>query len=115
MEPHEQRVVTERDELNQKLVKLTAFVNGQSPIYAGLPDAEKIRLNRQLTYMTEYSNVLDERIADWGPLPSERPELVSDADIALIHCGLLIPNEKAIHSMSREIRKWRGVPDPDLI
>jgi hypothetical protein len=54
---------------------------------------------------------------------SEKPKIVvigdlaheplSDADIAEIHDGLLIPNEKAIHSMAREIRKWRGVEDPD--
>lgn len=71
MEPHQQRVVTERDELNEKLAKLTTFITGPSPIYVGLPDAEKLRLSRQLTYMTEYSNVLDERIADWGPRPQQ--------------------------------------------
>jgi hypothetical protein len=30
----------------------------------------------------------------------------------MIHSGLLVPSEKAIHSMAREIRKWRGVSDP---
>ena len=43
------------------------------------------------------------------------PEELSDAVIAQIHNGLLIPNAKAILSMSREIRKWRGVENPDLI
>lgn len=43
------------------------------------------------------------------------PAPLSDYDIQMIHAGLLIPNKKAIHSMSREIRKWRGVPNPDLI
>jgi hypothetical protein len=43
------------------------------------------------------------------------PEELSDTDIAQIHSGLLIPNAKAILSMSREIRKWRGVENPDLI
>jgi hypothetical protein len=43
------------------------------------------------------------------------PEPLSDASIQEIHCGLRIPNEKAIVSMSREIRKWRGMPNPDLI
>lgn len=81
MEPHQQRVVTERDELNEKLAKLTTFITGPSPIYDGLPDAEKLRLNRQLTYMTEYSNVLDERIADWGPRPAK---MVTQAEAALL-------------------------------
>jgi len=43
------------------------------------------------------------------------PEPLSDYDIQMIHAGLLIPNAKDILSMSREIRKWRGVPNPDLI
>ena len=43
------------------------------------------------------------------------PEPLSDYTIQMIHAGLLIPNEKAIHSMSREIRKWRGEPNPDMI
>lgn len=42
------------------------------------------------------------------------PEPLSDYDIQQIHDGLLIPNEKAIHSMAREIRKWRGDKDPDF-
>ena len=42
-------------------------------------------------------------------------EPLSDADIAMIHNGLLIPNETAIHSMAREIRKWRGMEDPDSV
>lgn len=41
------------------------------------------------------------------------PEELSDYDIQMIHSGLLLPNEKGIHSMAREIRKWRGVEDPD--
>jgi hypothetical protein len=42
------------------------------------------------------------------------PAELSDFEINQIHAGLMIPSEKAIHSMAREIRKWRGVPDPDL-
>jgi hypothetical protein len=43
------------------------------------------------------------------------PDPLSDYDIQMIHAGLLIPNAQAILSMSREIRKWRGEPNPDLI
>ena len=43
------------------------------------------------------------------------PAPLSDYDIEMIHTGLLIPNEKAIHSMAREIRKWRGVANPDAV
>lgn len=43
------------------------------------------------------------------------PAELSDNDIRMIHSGLLIPDSNQIHSMSREIRKWRGEKDPDLI
>lgn len=43
------------------------------------------------------------------------PEELSDYEIQMIHAGLMIPNGKAILSMSREIRKFRGVKNPDLI
>ena len=43
------------------------------------------------------------------------PEPLSDYAIQMIHAGLEIPNARAIHSMAREIRKWRGEPNPDLI
>ncbi len=43
------------------------------------------------------------------------PEPLSDCAIQMIHAGLEIPNATAIRSMAREIRKWRGVPNPDLI
>jgi len=43
------------------------------------------------------------------------PEPLSDYAIQMIHAGLEIPNPESIRSMAREIRKWRGVPNPDLI
>ena len=43
------------------------------------------------------------------------PKELSDYAIQMIHAGLMLPNEAAIRSMSREIRKWRGVKDPDEI
>jgi hypothetical protein len=43
------------------------------------------------------------------------PEPLSDYQIQMIHAGLLIPNKQAVYSMAREIRKWRGVKNPDLI
>lgn len=42
------------------------------------------------------------------------PEL-SDNEIQMIHARLEVPGPEQIHSMAREIRKWRGVPDPDAI
>lgn len=61
MKPHQQRVVTEKTELDDKLQKLTAFIGGGT--YRTLASAEQSRLNRQLEAMTLYTNILAERIA----------------------------------------------------
>lgn len=61
MEPHQQRVVAEKNDLDSKREKLTAFIGGD--IYRKLGDVEQSRLNRQLEAMTLYSNILGERIA----------------------------------------------------
>ena len=60
--PHQQRVVDEQFELSEKLVKLSEFIDG-SPIFGTLPPEERERLVRQAVCMTEYSNILLERIA----------------------------------------------------
>ena len=41
--------------------------------------------------------------------PFVPPEPLSEYEIQMIHAGLLIPSLKQVHSMAREIRKWRGV------
>lgn len=59
--PHQQRVVTEKAELDDKLIKLGGFF--ESPIFAGLPKEEQSRLWRQGDVMGDYSKILGERIA----------------------------------------------------
>ena len=61
MQPHQQRVVTEKDELADKLTKLNAFIGTE--IYNSLPSDEKIRLARQACIMKDYLYILNERIA----------------------------------------------------
>jgi len=61
MAPHQQRVVTEREELVHKLDKLTEFLKGD--LYRSLSVDERERLARQHGIMEQYSNVLAERIA----------------------------------------------------
>lgn len=61
LQPHQQRVVDEKTELDERLTKLIAFFD--SSIFAGLPTDEQGRMKRQADHMTNYSVVLGERIA----------------------------------------------------
>lgn len=65
MQPHQQRVVDEKAELDAKIEKLTAFA--RTPIFAGLDSAERDRLSRQAAAMTSYSCILHDRIAAFAP------------------------------------------------
>jgi hypothetical protein len=61
MQPHEERVVAEKDELDEKIQKLVAFMGGT--IFASLSDDERSRLSIQLQHMNGYSEILGQRIA----------------------------------------------------
>ena len=61
MQPHQERVLLEKVELDQKLTKLTTFIQGGT--YQLLPAEEQVRLNKQARIMKDYSTVLAERIA----------------------------------------------------
>lgn len=61
MQPHQQRVVDEQEELKGRLDKLNSFFT--TPIFSGLDGAEQERLRRQAGVMQEYVDVLSERIA----------------------------------------------------
>lgn len=75
IEPWKQRVLTEKDELNDKIGKLAAFLSSEQ--FAALPEAEQDRLTRQLDAMTAYRSILTERINAWhSPSPTDP---VSDA------------------------------------
>lgn len=59
--PHQQRVVDEKTELDERRAKLGDFIT-VNPIFQGLTEAEQERLKRQRKIMSEYSDVLGERI-----------------------------------------------------
>ena len=61
MKPHQERVITEKSELSEKVDKLETFVGGS--IFASLPGPEQARLSRQFLIMRLYEQVLNERIA----------------------------------------------------
>ncbi len=61
LQPHQQRVVIERDDVSEKLAKLMSFF--QTPTFAGLSEAEQSRMRNQARFMDGYAAVLEERIA----------------------------------------------------
>jgi hypothetical protein len=61
MQPYQQRVVDEKDQVSERLSKLYAFF--RQPTFASLPDAERTRLRSQARFMDGYAAVLEERIA----------------------------------------------------
>jgi hypothetical protein len=60
MQPHQERVVMEKKELDDKLSKLRLFFTNN--IYSTLDLDEQERLRRQEDAMHNYSEVLGERI-----------------------------------------------------
>lgn len=60
--PHQQRVLDEKRELDERLSKLDAFIL-DNPLYLQLPGDEQGRLSEQSKAMAAYSGILDERIA----------------------------------------------------
>jgi hypothetical protein len=60
--PHQQRVLDEKRELDERLSKLDAFIL-DNPLFTKLPPDEQERLARQSKAMAVYSGILDERIA----------------------------------------------------
>lgn len=60
MQPHEQRVVDEKNELGEKLKKLLVFL--QTDFYKTLPEKEQELLYFQSQVMEDYYEVLQQRI-----------------------------------------------------
>lgn len=61
LQPHEQRVVAERDELLTKRKALTVFIYANTT-FATLPKREQELLQQQEVLMANYGRVLDQRI-----------------------------------------------------
>jgi hypothetical protein len=62
MQPHQQRVVDEKAELDKKAHALSDFI-GNNPKFDGIDPAEQERLKEQCEIMWEYSEILGKRIA----------------------------------------------------
>lgn len=60
LQPHQQRVVTELDELKTRTLALGVFL--QSTTFQGLDSREQFRLERQWELMQQLGQILSERI-----------------------------------------------------
>lgn len=60
MQPYQQRVIEERNELQRRIEKLAAFLNSNA--YSEVSNEEAHLLGMQLDSMRTYKNILDERI-----------------------------------------------------
>lgn len=65
-QPHQQRVVNERSELQAKLKALTTFID-LNATFATLPKSEQDLLQKQEVLMRQYVSVLTQRIAGFIP------------------------------------------------
>ena len=73
MQPHQERVVKEKKELDTKIVNLSSFLS--DPDKTEKVDGEEIdRMQRQLDVMNAYSGILAERIDAFGTPTDEDPE-----------------------------------------
>lgn len=61
MQPHQQRVIDEKAELDGKREKLRDFLH--TDIYANLSDGEREDLQAQHTVMEHYSGILESRVS----------------------------------------------------
>ncbi len=62
--PHQARLIIERDDLAEKLQKLTIFFDTES--FKNIDSAEQKRLIRQASFMRGYLKILNERIQAFG-------------------------------------------------
>jgi hypothetical protein len=63
MKLHEQRVVDEKIELDEKISKLNVFL--QSELFETLSEVNKDLLSDQFEVMNKYSRILNARIAEF--------------------------------------------------
>ena len=66
-----QRVEQELAELNEKIVKLTAFLFGGDIVNMDIYAHMRFLLRRQLNVMQDYADVLQERLSTWDKTDEE--------------------------------------------
>ena len=64
MEPYQERVIEEKTDLDLRINRLFIFLN-TTKTSSKLSEAEFGRMKKQLDFMIEYSNILQERIVNF--------------------------------------------------
>ena len=62
LQPHQQRVVVEQQELKDRLEKLQVFIN-ENPLFKSLIEQEQMDLQEQSVLMSQLNDVLIRRIS----------------------------------------------------
>ena len=120
MLPHQQRVIDEKAELNEKLTKLRQFFLSEQ--YYNLDKAEANRLKKQADAMQIYSDILTERIAHFEvkkapshpdvPRPTNEhlKQLAYELCIAIEQCGASPELTKA-SMLANDLHTYLSKPD----
>ena len=74
--PHEQRVMQEKTDLDEKRIKLRNFIEDTPKFYALHPEERGLLVN-QLTAMNAYSAALGQRIARFVPQEQPHPAIAA--------------------------------------
>lgn len=80
MEPYQERVVEEKQDLDQKIMRLEYFM--ALPEFPMVSGEEQDRMAWQLTLMKDYSTVLKERIASFSELDLKSRVGALEVDVA---------------------------------
>ena len=66
LQPHQQRVVAELDQLRERLQKLGKFITDNPSVFLALPLEEQDLLHQQNAAMTAYHDILVQRVAGFA-------------------------------------------------
>ena len=99
MEPHQQRVVDERIELDERAKKLSDFI-GLNPVFETIDAEEQERMKEQCEIMWQYSEILGKRIAAF---PSEEKRLRKALRAILVSDDLATAKEMARAEIERHV------------
>lgn len=70
-DPAKARVEQELEELNEKIIKLTAFLFGKKLVEMKLSNRMINAMREQLSVMQNYARILQERLTIWGKTDEE--------------------------------------------